>query len=304
MQSIKNERFLQGIINCYKYEGISGFYKGMSLPFYTISFINAASLVGNEFSKKIIKVHEDRDLTILQSFICGYMAGMCTSIIATPVEIVKCRLQIQKESLSKSYYKGVWDILLKEYKYHGIKGLYHGNVSCYNRETFGYSGQFGSYQYLKLKLTEYRKVDYDSISNFDIILAGSIAGLIGWIVSYPFDMVKTIIQTGTKVDLSKIEASKNSSLEIKKINSILEIDDIILKRDNKIFYNYKPIMYDGGMMNCLRIIYKNSGVKGLFTGFLPCGISGFYGYGIMFIVYEHSKDLLEKTIFIKENPKI
>lgn len=288
MQSCPQEKFITGFVNCYKYEGFLGYFKGISLPLYTISLINSASLIGNEFSKKLFKVSEDRNLTILQSYLCGYMAGIFTTSIATPVELVKCRLQIQKDNHTNSYYKGISDIMKKEYKYHGIKGLYLGNVSTYFRETFRYAGQFGSYQYLKLKISDYKKVDYDNLSNLDIVFAGSCAGMFGWLVSYPFDIVKTIIQTETKIEIE----NKNKHL----YDNIITIKNEFKQNENKLFYKYRSIMYDGGMINCLRLVYRNNGIKGLYTGFAPCAISGFYSYGIMFVVYEYIKSQMENKL--------
>jgi len=286
--NIKSERFLSSIHNCYKYEGLLGFFKGMSLPLYTVSIINAASLVGNEFSKKLLHVQEDRNLSLAQSFLCGYMAGMCTSLIATPVEVVKCRLQIQTETKTNSYYKGVFDLMMKVYREGGFKALFKGNVPTYFRETLGYSGQFGCYQYLKLKFAEFKKVDYDSLSNLDIVIAGSCAGLWGWVVSYPFDTVKTIIQVGSKTEMDGVGAEK-----AQRMKGLMWLETT---HDNTEVWKYKKTGLDGGMFNCLRMVYASSGVRGLYAGFLPCAISGFYSYGIMFFIYEQSKASLERKL--------
>ena len=40
-------------------------------------------------------------------------AGFVNSVIISPVELIKCRLQIQKENSNKAYYKGSFDCLRK-----------------------------------------------------------------------------------------------------------------------------------------------------------------------------------------------
>ena len=56
-------------------------------------------------------------MSINQSIFCGYIGGIFTTPIATPIEVIKCKLQIQKEKSKKnSYYTGVMDLIYKQYK--------------------------------------------------------------------------------------------------------------------------------------------------------------------------------------------
>jgi solute carrier family 25 carnitine/acylcarnitine transporter 20/29 len=57
---------------------------------------------------------------------CGGLAGFAESFMCTPVDLVKCRLQMQKEGHGLGYYKGPIDVLKKVFREEGIKGLYRG----------------------------------------------------------------------------------------------------------------------------------------------------------------------------------
>jgi hypothetical protein len=46
--------------------------------------------------------------------------------MCTPVDLVKCRLQVQKESKANAYYKGPADVIKKVILDEGIRGLYRG----------------------------------------------------------------------------------------------------------------------------------------------------------------------------------
>lgn len=72
--------------------------------------------------------------------ITGSIAGLVNCLLVTPVELVKCRLQVQKENRLTAYYKGISDCIYKTYKSEGIKGIYKGNFSSIMREIPAYSG--------------------------------------------------------------------------------------------------------------------------------------------------------------------
>lgn len=285
MQTFPEKPLIANVVDCYYKEGISGFYKGFSLPFATASIVNAASLVGNEFSKSLIGSKSDKNLSVSSSFVCGALAGFFATFVTTPVELIKCKLQLQSEQKGSSYYKGVRDCLSKTYfNQGGIRGMYKGCVSTFYREVFGYAAQFGCYQYLKLKLIKMRNVEYDSISSIDIMLAGSFAGSFGWIVSYHYDFVKTLIQTQQKLNCDDKERS---------IKAMSYVEEHYCQSKKKILYNYKPYFFDGGVYSCFMHVYYSKGVSCFFKGLLPSSIGQFYSYGIMFLVYEKLKALYQ-----------
>ena len=118
---------------------IRGFFKGMSFPLITVPIVNAVVFSSNEFAKKLFSFHNENEMSLYEGVITGAFSGLVNCIIVTPVELVKCRLQVQNDS-NKIKYKGVLDCLFKIYNERGIKGLYAGNYASVLREMPAYAG--------------------------------------------------------------------------------------------------------------------------------------------------------------------
>jgi solute carrier family 25 (mitochondrial carnitine/acylcarnitine transporter), member 20/29 len=112
--------------NTIKTEGIRAFYKGFCPPLAVGPAINAVVFMTFEFSRRFCGVQNTDDYTFKQIIFCGGMAGLAESFMCTPVDLVKSRLQIQKESKANAYYKGPIDLVRKVIRDEGFKGLYKG----------------------------------------------------------------------------------------------------------------------------------------------------------------------------------
>jgi solute carrier family 25 carnitine/acylcarnitine transporter 20/29 len=73
----------------------------------------------------------------------------------------------------------------------GFKGLYKGNISTLLREIPGYATQFGAYEYLK---QFYISPNHQHLTLAETLIVCPAAAMIGWIFSYPQDVIKTKIQ--------------------------------------------------------------------------------------------------------------
>jgi solute carrier family 25 carnitine/acylcarnitine transporter 20/29 len=76
-------------------------------------------------------------------------AGGVNSFVVGPIELVKCRLQLQFEDSAKSKYKGPLDCVRKIIADEGFTSLYQGMVATLLREIACYAAQFGGYFYAK-----------------------------------------------------------------------------------------------------------------------------------------------------------
>ena len=273
--------------SCYRNEGIFGFFKGMSLPLASISFLNSLSFIGNEFCKKLIGKRTDSEMNIFESTACGFFAGAVITPFTTPIELVKCKLQIQVENKNSAYFKGVNDLIYKTIKLNGIKGLFKGSVVTFLRETVGYAGQFGCYHYIKLLLCKSRNIHFDNLSEIDYIIAGGLSGAFAWLVSFPFDVLKTLIQTGKIINQDSVACSKNLLYVSENKN---------YKEKGLIFYEYESKYYDGGVISSMKHVYLLKGIKGFYIGFLPVVIISIIGNAVMFLVYEKIKLVFEKRL--------
>jgi len=70
----------------------------------------------------------------------GCFAGFMNSFVVSPIELVKCRLQIQRESAESAYYRGTLHALKRILAEEGLKGVYKGTVATILREVPCYAG--------------------------------------------------------------------------------------------------------------------------------------------------------------------
>ena len=78
----------------YKNEGITGFYKGFGPPMVTVPLINSIVFSSYEFYKRLINVRNEKDLKWHQAMAAGMFSGFVNAFVLTPIELVKCRLQL------------------------------------------------------------------------------------------------------------------------------------------------------------------------------------------------------------------
>ena len=91
------------------------------------------------WGKKIQQQNCDDPLRLSQIFIAGLGAGVATTVVTAPMELVKLRLQIQGSisSQTKPEYSGALDCAIKIYERQGIRGLYRGTVATLIRDVPG-----------------------------------------------------------------------------------------------------------------------------------------------------------------------
>lgn len=114
-------------------------------------------------------------------------------LASTPVEHIRVWCQIQTKS-GQDYVpprKMVGDI----YRSHGIGGLYWGVSATFMREVFGNAYYFGFYETMKTWFNPI-KMDgtWDKLSFGSIVFFGALAGIMYWLPSYPWDIIKTRMQ--------------------------------------------------------------------------------------------------------------
>ena len=107
------------------------FKKGVTSPVIGAMLENAVVFTLYEQTKLFLlsrnKNPSIKQLSVNQSFVAGGVAGCGTTLVLTPVELIKCRLQIQQESKQEAKYKGVVDCIYQTVKNEGFfRGLYRG----------------------------------------------------------------------------------------------------------------------------------------------------------------------------------
>eukprot|EP00878_Enallax_costatus_P014771 GHUV01015456.1.p1 GENE.GHUV01015456.1~~GHUV01015456.1.p1 ORF type:complete len:205 (+),score=61.56 GHUV01015456.1:580-1194(+) len=77
------------------HEGIKGMYKGMGAPLATVALFNAV-LFASRGQMQVLLAHKDgSSLTLADHLVAAVGASAAVSLVATPTELLKCRLQAQ-----------------------------------------------------------------------------------------------------------------------------------------------------------------------------------------------------------------
>ncbi|PVU99179.1 hypothetical protein BB559_000944 [Furculomyces boomerangus] len=163
---------------------------------------------------------------------CGGVSGAICSVVLTPVELVKCKLQVENvqsygkgaEAAAASKFNGPLSVVKSIMKTDGLAGLYKGFGPTLVRESIGTMLWFGTYEiachmYLQRKSSELHKMHgvHHSLTKEDVgplmlILAGGSAGVAYNFGIFPVDVIKSRVQTADII--SGGATSKPSVLEI------------------------------------------------------------------------------------------
>ena len=187
---------LKVIKDILKFEGPLAFYKGTLSPLLGISFAVSLQFAGFEGGKRMIanyKQIDEKDLSKLNIMGGGCIGGLFYSVIVSPMELFRIKMQIQNDS-SAVKYKSSIDAGLKIFKNHGFQGVYKGYSGTFLREALGNSFYFGIYEILMLSSQKRHNGDRRKIPFYEIVTYGSLGGVSFWLLIFPFDLVKSKMQ--------------------------------------------------------------------------------------------------------------
>ncbi|KAJ3314390.1 hypothetical protein HDV04_000352 [Boothiomyces sp. JEL0838] len=174
-----------------KHEGFCGLYKGMTAPILGVAFVNSVLFTSNAWFKGLF---EKNELELSEVYISGGCAGMVSAFVASPIEMVKIRLQASRTVGNHLTPTQVVQQLLREF---GVKGLYRGLDITLIKEFPANAAYYTGFEIAKRQLGK-----NGDLSIFDYMLSGSFAGVCYWTACYPIDVVKARIQQRSDVSTS------------------------------------------------------------------------------------------------------
>ncbi|KAJ3293135.1 hypothetical protein HDU79_000652 [Rhizoclosmatium sp. JEL0117] len=197
--SAVHQRKYTGALNCIvtilREEKLRGLYKGMASPIVGVAAIN--SLLFGVHGWFMHHIAGDNEPSVSNIFWAGCGSGFVNAFLSCPMELIKIRLQNQTSnvcpSTSLTSYSGNLDCIKKLYKQGGISSFYRGLHVTIWRETPSYGAYFAAYEVFSHLFTPPgQSLD---VPTPGILLAGGLAGIVGWLSTYPFDVIKTHIQS-------------------------------------------------------------------------------------------------------------
>lgn len=166
-------------------------FRGIGSPLLTLAPANAlAFYIENQAMSYL------QEETVRNHILAGAASGVFQTFLNSPTELIKIQMQINETRFKNSFSCGKY-ILEK----HGMCGMRRGMLITLFREVPAFAGYFGMYDLMVNDVLgyQYGNAMMDDVKPF---IAGGVAGMISWYVTYPVDCVKTRIQA---TDLSSGE---------------------------------------------------------------------------------------------------
>lgn len=141
------------------------------------------------------KKYADSTLSYGQYYLAGSFAGLTNSVLSGPIEHVRIRLQAQPHGAGRLY-SGPLDCVRKLGAHQGVlRGLYRGQAVTLLREAQAYGTWFMAFEFMMNQDAKYNNVNREDLSAVKVAAYGGLAGEALWLSSYPFDVVKSKMQT-------------------------------------------------------------------------------------------------------------
>ncbi|KAI0107482.1 mitochondrial carrier [Nemania sp. FL0031] len=221
-----------GPLDCFrqsiKADGFLGLYRGISAPLFGAAAETSSLFLFERLGRETVYASgycsRDRVLPLSALWFTGAFAGAFTSVVLTPIELVKCKVQVPA-SVDGMVPKvpSVMSVIRDVYKYEGIRGFWHGQMGTFLRESGGCAAWFGSKEtvtkmfYLLNERSATSQLEKDALATEALPLwqqavAGASAGMSYNFLFFPADTVKSRMQTspvgGTKQNRSFIQEGK------------------------------------------------------------------------------------------------
>ncbi|KAJ9615677.1 mitochondrial ornithine carrier protein [Cladophialophora chaetospira] len=150
---------------------------------------------------------EKIELPLPQLVGCGAASGAFTSLLLTPIELIKCKMQVplpapQSEMASTLGYTttrapSAMQLISTIFRTQGLLGFWHGQLGTLIRETGGSAAWFGSYEGVKMLFlrSDTTVSNVTDVKVWQQMAAGAVAGMSYNFVFYPADTIKSRMQT-------------------------------------------------------------------------------------------------------------
>ncbi|XP_010521522.1 PREDICTED: mitochondrial arginine transporter BAC2 [Tarenaya hassleriana] len=175
-------------------EGPTSLYRGMAAPLASVTFQNAMvfqiyAILSRSFDTSIPLEDPPSYRGVALG---GIGTGALQSLMLSPVELIKIRLQLQSK-IHHSGHRGPISVAKTILRTEGLKGIYRGLTITVLRDAPAHGLYFWTYEYMREKLHPgCRKSGEESLRT--MLVAGGLAGVASWVCCYPLDVIKTRLQ--------------------------------------------------------------------------------------------------------------
>ena len=187
---------------------MAGLYKGVVPPVISAGGINAVVFGVHGQVMYWLQGGKNKP-NLLNTFIGGALGGVASSPITSTAELIKLRMQMQgigereyfieypghKSSPdAHKYYDNSWDCCKKIYKNEGFRGLCRGLLPTMGREVPSFGAYFFTFDFCCRQSANFFGIEISEVGPLTLLIGGGLAGQVCWLISFPFDVVKSRLQ--------------------------------------------------------------------------------------------------------------
>jgi ornithine carrier protein len=225
----------RGPLDCFRQsiraDGFAGLYRGISAPLVGAA-LETSSLffferMGREVVYKSGFTPKDEALPLGALWFTGAFSGAFTSLVLTPIELVKCKIQVPATEAGGTaaplrplpVIKDIW-------RHHGLMGFWHGQMGTLIREAGGCAAWFGAKETTSKLFQDSNERKATSAAHLERLraeplplwqqaVAGASAGMSYNFLFFPADTVKSRMQTspiGAGADNQRSFAQETAAL--------------------------------------------------------------------------------------------
>lgn len=127
-----------------------GLYRGITAPLFGAAAETSSLFFFERMGREVVYASgycsRDKILPLPALWFTGAFSGAFTSFVLTPIELVKCKIQVPMTSSSEAATKapGIASVIKEVYKHEGLRGFWHGQMGTFLREAGGCAAWFGS----------------------------------------------------------------------------------------------------------------------------------------------------------------
>ncbi len=195
-------------------EGVTALWKG-AMPALSSALVENGTVftVNGILRRTGWLAEKESDLTFAQHALLGAVSGLFSATAITPAEVVKCRMQYQRNVASTAQgvistvpvFRNGWHCAMHIAQKEGTRGFFAGLAPLLLRDVPFNGLFFGSYRvyiYLLLSFSSTDKSNQSHTQNeshaepagHHAFLAGGLAGMTAWSVVFPADALKSRMQ--------------------------------------------------------------------------------------------------------------
>lgn len=203
-----------GPVDCFKQsfkaDGFRGLYRGISAPMFGAAVETSCLFFSYRVIQDMLRATifpGMEQLPFAALIASGALSGSVTSLALTPIELIKCKIQVPVESAGHKPV-GPLAMVARVFREEGLLGFWRGQLGTLIRETGGSAAWFGGYEGVSSLLRSYSQSgaqdSAEALPVYQQMIAGASAGISYNFLFYPADTIKSRMQTA---DISILTAN-------------------------------------------------------------------------------------------------